>query len=114
LLRADEYVWCKGRGFELQYKGTPFEFLEKNPQFTGQTNELNYLGVVVYSALQKTFFSGYPYHCRKRLFGGWRRLLVWYLTKIHTHTKVSTFQFKMQVKKNITKYVVLCNIPRNM
>jgi hypothetical protein len=27
---------------------------------------------------------------------------------------MGTFQFKMQVKKNITKYVILCNITRNM
>jgi hypothetical protein len=34
----------------------------------------------------------------------------------NTHKKkVGTFKFKKyQFKKNITKYVVLCNIPRNM
>jgi hypothetical protein len=40
------------------------------------------------------------------------------ITKVfnqNTHKKnVGAFQFKMQVKKNGTKYVVLCNIPRNM
>jgi hypothetical protein len=31
----------------------------------------------------------------------------------NTHKKsVGTFQFKMQVKKNITKYAVFCNILR--
>jgi hypothetical protein len=29
-----------------------------------------------------------------------------------TQKKVGTFQFKMQVKKNVVKYVVLCKIPR--
>jgi hypothetical protein len=32
----------------------------------------------------------------------------------NAHKKVGTFQFKLQVNKNITKYVVLCNIPRNI
>jgi hypothetical protein len=30
------------------------------------------------------------------------------------HKKIGIFQFKMQINKNIPKYVVLCNIPRNM
>jgi hypothetical protein len=32
----------------------------------------------------------------------------------NTQKNVGTFQLKMQVKANITKYVVLCTIPRNM
>jgi hypothetical protein len=32
----------------------------------------------------------------------------------NTHKNIGTFPFKMQVKKNIMKCVILCNIPRNM
>jgi hypothetical protein len=68
----------------------------KNPQRPDHTNERNYLGVVVYSALQKTYSFRISPSLQKSVLEGWRRILVRYLTKI------------------ITKHAVLCNIQRNM
>jgi hypothetical protein len=71
------------------------------------------VGVVVYCALQKKYFlSDFPVIAEKVSWKGGGDYLVRYLTKIQKN--VGTLQFKLQVKKNITKYVVLYNIPRNI
>jgi hypothetical protein len=86
----------------------------KNPQPAGHAHERNYLGVVVYSALQKRYFlPDFPIIAEK-VFGRVGEAISKVFNQ-KTHKKnVGAFQFKMQVKKNITKYVALCNIPRNM
>jgi hypothetical protein len=67
----------------------------------------------VYSALQKRYFlPDFPV-IAKKFFGRVEETISKVFNQ-KTHKKVGTFQVKMQVKKNITKYVVLRNTARNM
>jgi hypothetical protein len=102
----------RGRDFDFNTK-EHYSNAYKNPQRPGHTNEQNYRRVVVYSALQKRYFLPDFSVIAEKVLEGWRRLLVSYLTKIHIKN-VGTFQLKVQVKQNITRYVVLYNFPRNM
>jgi hypothetical protein len=73
----------------------------------------NYLEVIVYLALQKWYFlPDFPVIAEKVFWKGEDTI-----SKVfnqHTHKNIGTFQFKVKVKKNFTKYVILCNIPRSI
>jgi hypothetical protein len=74
----------RGEGILTAIQRNIIRIHKKNPQRAVYTNERNYLGAVVYSALQKRYFlPDFPI-IAESLLERWRRLLLWYLTKIHT------------------------------
>jgi hypothetical protein len=76
----------RGEGILTAIQRNTIIILKKTPQCTGHTIKRNYLGVVVYSALQKGhFLPDIPVIAEKVLWnGGWRTLVRYLITKIHT------------------------------
>jgi hypothetical protein len=76
-------MFCeRGRDFNFntrEYYSNSYKY----PQCPGHTNERNYLGAVVYSALEKRYFLPDFSVIAEKVLEGWRRLLVGYSTQWH-------------------------------
>jgi hypothetical protein len=60
------------------------------------------------------FPPGFLPSLQKESFGTVEKAIINIFNENTCKRNIDTFQFKIQVKKNMTAYVVLCNIPRNM